>query len=191
MVSIIIPEAKLILASGSPQRATILKNHNIDFDIVPADIDEVIEQTQSTDDNVMRLATEKATAVQLVHPTRKILAADTVVEQNKTILCKAANVEQAREMIQNKSGSCERIVTGFCFLSPESFVAGSISSWVFYKKFSEEDVEKVIASKEWQGVSGALRIEGVAMSSLIEKTKGDYENIIGLPYFAISGLFEA
>ena len=52
---------KLILASGSPRRAEILRNAGFAFEVWPTNVDETRLPDEPAADYVLRLAREKAT----------------------------------------------------------------------------------------------------------------------------------
>lgn len=54
---------RLILASSSPRRIELLKQFGIEYEIIPSNIDESIDQSLSVEENVMQLAKKKAQEV--------------------------------------------------------------------------------------------------------------------------------
>jgi len=177
---------EIVLASTSPQRSAILKEYGFRFSVCPANIEEQLEQDLSPEKNAENLAIQKAQAILPQHG-KIILGADTIVVTKKgEILGKARDKEHAREMILQKCGSVEKVITGFCLISDEKEVSGYEVSEVHYTDFSDEKVNEILESDEWVGVAGALRIEGEKMNSIIKKITGDYQNIIGLPIGRIS-----
>lgn len=172
----------LILASSSPQRKAILREYGFRFHVVPANIDENINNGLSPEKNAENIAKRKAHKVLKKHPQDVVLAADTiVVSADENILGKAKNIQEAKKMLLEKSGKTEKIITGFCISAEEGEVSGFEISTVEYTKFPESVVEKILKSGEWKDVAGALHIEGKHMQHIIHKTHGDYQNIIGLP----------
>src|SRR5260370_38063753 len=70
-------EAMLILASGSPRRAELLRNGGIDFEAQPADVAEVRREGQSAVESARGIASEKARPVAALRHGDVALAADT------------------------------------------------------------------------------------------------------------------
>src|SRR6185295_9642102 len=105
---------RLVLASGSPRRAQILKAVGWPFDKWPADIDETRRLRENPIKYVERLALEKASAVAAQQPTgesRLVLGADTVVLARQ-LLGKPVDEEDARRMLKLLSGRWHEVVTG-------------------------------------------------------------------------------
>lgn len=172
----------IVLASSSPQRVRLLLEHGFFFEIFPSDIEENIDPQKTPQENAECLAIQKAKAVFEKYPNSLVLSADTlVVSPSGAILGKPESREHAREMILEKKGKREQVITGFCLLSKEKQRSGAEISEVHYRDFSEDDLIKILNSEEWKEVSGALRIEGKAMKRILKGFSGDRENIIGLP----------
>jgi septum formation protein len=172
----------LVLASASPQRQAILREYGFRFITAPADIDESFPAGLAAASVAESLALQKAQKVAPLFPNAVILGADTVVvSADGRLLGKAVNADEAAEMLRQKAGRKETVITAYCLLSEQNQVLGHEISTVFYHAFGEPEISRVIASGEWREVAGALRVEGPVMRGLIQKTEGDYHNIIGLP----------
>src|SRR5436189_5180016 len=110
---------KLVLASASPRRLDLLRQIGIVPDqIEPADIDETPRRGELPAGHVVRLAEEKARAVQPRHPDAFILAADTVVACGRRILPKAEDEATARACLTLLSGRRHRVYGGVALVTP-------------------------------------------------------------------------
>jgi len=69
----------IVLASQSPRRADLLRNANIEFEVVPAHVPEEHRVGESAEAYVQRLARDKALAVLKARPEAVVLGADTTV----------------------------------------------------------------------------------------------------------------
>jgi len=180
---------KILLASGSPQRSSILKEYGFDFEVFPADIVEIIRPDEDAEKNAERLAREKAQSIFERFSDSIVLGADTIcVSPSGEILTKAQSEQEAKKMIRARSGKSEKVITGWAICSPNGSVSGSEISEVFYHEIDESLCEEILQSKEWRGVAGALRIEGQKMKKMIAGYHGDYNNIIGLPVGKIADI---
>src|SRR5712672_177849 len=107
----------LVLASASPRRLDLLRQIGIVPDHVePAAIDEAPQPGELPPGHVVRLAREKAVAVQPRHPGAFILAADTVVACGRRILPKAEDVATARACLTLLSGRRHRVYGGVALM---------------------------------------------------------------------------
>ena len=104
---------RLILASKSPRRSELLKQVGLDFDIIPSRVMEDFIQGESPQGHVIRLADAKALDVGSRYPDRWVIAADTIVYINGSILGKPGNPKEAMEMLRSLSGREHWVLTGF------------------------------------------------------------------------------
>jgi septum formation protein len=171
---------KIILASNSPRRKELLKAHNIEFDVIPSDISEVLNPNLSPVENVMELAKQKAEDVfNKTHKTA-ILAADTIVVYGNQILGKPVDEEDAFRMLRLLSGKTHQVITGVAFISTKGLETSYDVSNVTFKEISEEDILEYIKTKEPMDKAGSYAIQGIG-SKFVESYDGEFDNIVGLP----------
>src|SRR5213592_3892371 len=80
------PRPVLRLASASPRRRQLLELIGVPHIVTPADIDETPEPREDGAIYVRRLAADKASTVRKLHGDLPVLAADTTVVVEDTIL---------------------------------------------------------------------------------------------------------
>src|SRR5438045_4837857 len=180
---------KLVLASASPRRLDLLRQIGIVPDqIEPADIDETPRRAELPAGHVVRLAEEKARAVQPRHPDAFMLAADTVVACGRRILPKAEDEAAARACLALLSGRRHRVYGGVALLTPGGDLAiRRVVSQVAFKRLSDEELAAYLASGEWHGKAGSYAIQGHA-AALIPWIAGSYSNVVGLPLYETAQL---
>ena len=180
---------KLVLASASPRRLDLLRQIGIEPDAIePADIDEVPRRGELPAAHVVRLAEEKARAVQPRHADAFILAADTVVACGRRILPKAEDETTARACLALLSGRRHRVYGGVALLTPSGGLAiRRVVSQVGFKRLNDDEMAAYLASGEWQGKAGAYAIQGRA-AALISWVAGSYSNVVGLPLYETAQL---
>ena len=182
---------ELILASSSPIRAQILRDLGFAFTVLRPEIDEDAIAIDDVHALVRRLAELKAEKVFATSAAAVILAADTLVEApDGRILSKPRDEAEARANMRARSGSSECVITGICVLSAKGKSVMHQSSTIHYEDFSTQLQDEVIASGEWRGVCGGLRIEGLVGGG-IRSIDGSYSNIQGLPAETVAPLLAA
>jgi septum formation protein len=181
---------KLVLASGSPRRLSLINQAGIEPDALqPADIDEIPKKGELPRACANRLARAKAeaalAAVRIDEQLRGsfIIAADTVVAVGRRILPKAELLDEAAQCLRLLSGRNHRVHTAVCLVTPqESFRQRLVETRVRFKRLSEQDIEAYLASGEWRGKAGGYAAQGLA-GSFIVKIVGSYTNVVGLPLY--------
>lgn len=174
----------LILASASPRRAELLKTNGFDFAIDPPHIDEKLKNNEPFQKHVKRLALEKGFTVAQKYTSQKniILAADTVVVLENEILGKPKDENEAKQMLKKLSNKTHQVLTAWIVIqSPNKILKQKTeSTFITFKKLSENEIVNYLALKEYQGKAGAYAIQGQAVDFVI-KIKGSFSNVIGLP----------
>jgi len=187
---LMVGRTKLILASGSPRRLSLINQVGITPDhLLPADIDEIPLKGELPRACANRLARVKAETA-LAHVRRDeelkgsyILAADTVVAVGRRILPKAELVDEANQCLRLLSGRNHKVYTAVCLVTPkEGFRQRMVETRVRFKRLSEEDLDTYLASGQWRGKAGGYAAQGIA-GSFIVKLVGSYTNVVGLPLY--------
>ena len=187
---LMVGRSKLILASGSPRRLSLINQVGITPDhLLPADIDEIPLKGELPRACANRLARVKAETA-LAHVRRDeelkgsyILAADTVVAVGRRILPKAELVDEASQCLRLLSGRNHKVYTGICLVTPkEGFRQRMVETRVRFKRLSEQDLDTYLASGQWRGKAGGYAAQGIA-GSFIVKLVGSYTNVVGLPLY--------
>jgi septum formation protein len=189
---------KLVLASGSPRRLTLLAQAGIEPDgLRPASIEETPSKGEMPRSLVSRLARAKAESARDQIANDKdladayVLAADTIVAVGRRILVKPRFVEEAMAALQLLSGRNHRVVTGLCMIMPDDRVRLKIvETRVRFKRLSKEEMEAYVGSREWRGKAGGYAIQGVA-GCFVQKLVGSYTNVVGLPLTEVVGMLAA
>jgi septum formation protein len=179
---------KLVLASASPRRLTLLAQVGVEPDALrPASVDEEPRKGEMPRSVVTRLARAKAEAARDQIANDKdiadgyVLAADTIVAVGRRILVKPRFVEEALASLQLLSGRNHRVLTALCLITPDDRVRLKIvDTRVRFKRLSKEEMEAYIASREWRGKAGGYAIQGLA-GCFVQKLVGSYTNVVGLP----------
>jgi septum formation protein len=186
---------KLVLASGSPRRLSLINQAGIEPDTLrPADIDETPLRGELPRVCANRLARAKAeTALAGIGADDDaygayVLAADTVVAVGRRILPKAELVNEAAQCLQLLSGRNHRVYTALCLVTPKrKFRQRVVETRVRFKRLSTLDIESYLGSCEWRGKAGAYAAQGLA-GTFIVKLVGSYTNVVGLPLYETMAL---
>ncbi len=176
---------KLILASGSPRRAEILRFVGWEFEKNVADVDEKEFFGEKPEDYVQRLAMAKAETVAANYENALILGADTIVVINTQIVGKPKDLDDARRMLKLLSGRWHEVFTGVALVKKEEkitpkSVADLQKTRVKFAELSAAEIRLLIEKGEPLDKAGAYAVQAQA-ALFIEEIQGDYWNVVGLP----------
>ncbi|MEL7058945.1 MAG: Maf family protein [Acidobacteriota bacterium] len=172
---------RLVLASASPRRRALLEGLGYEPTIRPADIDETPRQGEAAEAYALRLAVEKAHAVD-VAADEVVLAADTVVALGEDLLGKPADVDDAARMLRRLSGASHRVVTGVAVRLPAiDLEAADVEvTGVEIAPLDARTIAWYVASGEPLDKAGAYAIQGLG-ALFVRRIDGNYSNVVGLP----------
>lgn len=169
------------LCSQSESRALILRNAGINFVQSPVDFDEELIIADSPKNFVYQATVGKYHAALKAYDYREmpLLVSDTVVTSQGKILRKAKSLSDAREILQTQSGSVTSIVTCMIYKSDKLELIDISSTDYLFDPFDEADLERYLASGEWQGKAGGCMVEGFC-KPYIREVKGYESCAMGL-----------
>ena len=173
---------KLILASASPRRKSLLQELGLDFKIIESQVEEKPVAGESPQDFVMRAACDKAGDVARENVASWILGADTVVVHGGRILGKPGDAEEALSVLQTLAGQKHLVHTGFCLMNGKDDVLISrvVTTEAWFYPFSRDIAAAYVATGEPLDKAGAYGIQGSG-GFLVERINGSYSNVVGLP----------
>lgn len=174
---------RLVLASASPRRRELLTQIGLQFDVIPAHIDETRRVSEAPPTYVQRLALEKAQAIHALHPGVFVLGADTTVEIDGHALEKPADRTDAERMLRALLGRVHHVHTGIALLSQHGQRTHLETTSVVFDPIAEADLQRYLDSGEPYDKAGAYGIQGYA-ARWIPRIDGDYFNVMGLPLAA-------
>lgn len=179
----------IILASSSPRRLALLNQIGVVCRVEPAEIDEAAIVNEPADRYVLRLAKEKSTAIYQSGTTIPVLAADTCISLNGSILGKPKDYDEAFSMLTRLSGVQHQVITAVCVRAEHGAFTVLCRTSVHLRKLSSMQIRAYCDSGEPLGKAGSYAIQGLG-AVLVESLNGSYSNVVGLPLFETSQLLE-
>lgn len=171
---------RLVLASGSPRRAEILRNLGVHFDVAPSPEAEPTAEGSPTE-AVLGLAEFKARQVARLHPDAVVIGADTVIDLDGAILGKPRGEADALQMLRLLNGRTHLVWTGVAVLAPDGRLASGVeSSKVHFTQLPDEVLLQYVRSGEPLDKAGSYGIQGRG-ALLVAQVEGSYHNVVGLP----------
>ncbi len=173
----------IILASQSPRRKELLELMGLEFQIQIADIDETMDSSLPPSQEVARVSTRKARAVDAGEDDL-VIAADTIVVCEGKILGKPHSGEEAARMLRLLSGREHQVMTGFTVRRGSQIHSHTEISTIRFRPLLEEEISAYVQSGEPMDKAGAYGIQGKA-ALFVSGLEGDYYNVMGLPVCAL------
>ncbi len=179
-------DSTLILASGSPRRQQLLKELGYRFEIRLKEVDETVLESVPTEKIAEYLSIKKAAAYQKELTENEVLiTADTTVVLNHQLLNKPTDRKEAISMLTALSGQKHQVISGVCLSSKNKQVSFSVSTHVFFKELSIQEIEHYIDTYQPFDKAGAYGIQEWIGHVGIQRIEGSYFNVVGLPTFEL------
>ncbi len=188
---------RLILASASPRRKTLLEGLGLTFEVVPSGVPEdggagsALERAPAL---ALAKAREVAARLTIPHsafriPQCLVLAADTIVECGGKNLGKPADAAEARAMLRGLSGRTHQVVTGVALVDAATGRAetGAAVTDVTIRRLTDAEIAAYVETGEPYGKAGAYAIQGLG-GLFVEGIRGSHSNVIGLPVTLVQDL---
>jgi septum formation protein len=174
--------AHIVLASASPRRLRLLREHGYDVDVSPAHVEELYPKHLTVGEITLLNAKRKADAIAPSRPDSTVLAADTLVAVDDRILGKPRDLDDAVEMLRLLSGRAHEVFSGVwithaaraqtrCFIEV---------SRVCFRELTSSEIRRYIMLINPLDKAGAYAAQDDEMG-VIESIEGSRTNVIGLP----------
>ena len=172
----------LILASASPRRAELLRQLNLDFQIVPSAATEIFDGQLSPWELCQLNAHRKARVVAKKHPDALVLGADTLVFLDEEIMGKPANLADAKRMLTQLQGRTHQVVTGISLIHLRAHRERTIavSTDVTFRPLTDGQIEDYLVKVNPLDKAGAYAIQEHG-EMIVAEIFGSYSNVVGLP----------
>lgn len=172
---------KLILASISPQKKSLLNKLGLVFTVKAAEIDESPTKDEKPEAYVRRMALEKATTVSKENPDSMVIAHDVVVSLDDKMVGKPESSQDIAKALKKLSGKQHEVISAVVIMQKgEASYQGVQKTKIKFKKLDKSQIEEYSKTEEPIGKSGGYAIQGDG-AQFVESIEGSYFNVVGLP----------
>ena len=180
---------KIVLASKSEIRKSILNKNNFECTVVPSNVDEdrVKDSLLAVGANPTlvskNLAELKSIKVSSKYLDQMVLGADSVISLNNELINKPKTREEALKILKKLNGSLHYLITSVCISKNGAMIWNfTDQSELTMKKLSNDELESYLEKIETETLLayGVYQIEAGGLE-LFETIKGDRDSIMGLP----------
>jgi len=179
----------IILASKSGVRKMILEKNNINFKVVPSNVDEdqAKESLESAGaDSLLiskNLAELKSIKVSKSYPETLVLGADSVVSLNDKIINKPKDRVEAFNILKKLNNTVHYLISSVCISVNGAMIWNfSDKSELKMKNLNDSQMQNYLSKIQTDTLTnyGVYQIEAKGLE-LFEYIKGDKNSIMGLP----------
>jgi septum formation protein len=188
-------QPRIYLCSKSPRRCELLKQIEVNFEILwlrsdPSrdfSVSEAPQMNENALDYVQRVCQLKAHAGWDVLSSRNlspfpVLAADTTVSLDDQIIGKPRDNAHAAEILHTLSGRQHQVLTAVALCFEDRFDMLTSSTTVTFAKLDDERIQRYLLGNEVLDKAGSYGIQGYA-GAFVERIEGSYTGVMGLPLF--------
>ncbi len=185
--------SRLILASGSPTRQSLLRDAGVCFEAVPAEIDEdgtrdsLIEQGMGAEEIAVELAKRKASDVAATNSDAVVLGCDQVLKLDGQILAKPKDRENAVRQLGLMNGRSHRLYSAAVIIENRHLCWRFTGDVALHMRRSSDEFLEAYVDRNWPGIGevvGCYKIEEEGIR-LFDGIGGDYFAIMGLPLLEV------
>ena len=177
------PQARplLVLASASPRRRALLREHGFTFEVVvPRGVEEIAPAHLSPGETVLANARAKASAVARERRDAIVLGVDTEVVFEGRVLGKPADMAAAFAMLSRLNGRTHEVYSGV-WIAGQGRERGFIEiTRVHFHRRSDGELRRYLARIGPLDKAGAYAAQE-DHGEMIARVEGSFSNVIGLP----------
>jgi septum formation protein len=177
-------QRRLVLASASPARLSLLRQAGVTPEVVVSEVDESTVRAPRVAEQVALLAAAKAAAVAKQENDALVIGADSLLEFSGKPLGKPADAAEARERWQRMSGRSGILHTGQALFDVQEGAVVSrdiavASTVVYFASPTPQELEAYLATGEPLAVAGAFTLDGLG-APFVRRVEGDPAAVVGL-----------
>ncbi|MBC7455605.1 MAG: septum formation protein Maf [Massilia sp.] len=188
------PAPRLILASGSPYRRSLLERLGLPFEVMAPDIDEAAMPGELPQATALRLARDKAAAIAARAAGSIVIGSDQVATLDGEQIGKPGNHARALAQLQKMRGREVLFHTALCVWDARaSALTGpaqleNIQTRVTFRHLSDAELDAYLRIEQPYDCAGSAKNEGLGIALLARIDSCDPTALTGLPMIALTGM---
>ena len=172
----------VILASASPRRSQLLASMDIEFEVVPSHVEELIDGYDFIPELCEANARIKAEPIADMHPECLVIAADTMVYLEDTLYGKPTDIDDAHRMLTRLQGRTHQVTTGVSLIYHNEEISKSFSviTNVTFLSLDAGQISEYLAKIDPLDKAGGYAIQE-HKQMIAKRVSGSVSNVVGLP----------
>ena len=184
---------RLILASGSAYRRTLLERLGLPFDVSVPDIDEQAAPGEAPQETALRLAGEKARTVARRSPGTLIIGSDQVATLDGQQIGKPVTHARALAQLQRMRGRQVVFHTALCLHDGRTGATVSeqfanVQTIVTFHTLDDAALDAYLKIEQPYDCAGSAKNEGLGIALIASCESTDPTALTGLPLIALCGM---
>jgi septum formation protein len=184
---------RFILASASSSRARLLRAAGVEFEIVPAAVDESVLKRASVADGhdaatmALRLAAEKARSVAELHPDTVVLGADQILMFDGEAVSKCRDAREAFGLLRRLRGRTHELAAAAVLAANGAEIWNHVDICrMTMRNYSDAFLSMYVSRADGALLHsvGCYEFESLGVQ-LFDRVEGDFFSILGLPLLPV------
>lgn len=185
-------QPRLVLASSSTYRQTLLARLQLDFVVRSPDIDETQLAGEAPAQTALRLARQKAEAIALTEPETVIIGSDQVATLDGEQIGKPGNHSAALAQLKKMQGREVLFHTAVCLLDTRAgskqLQQATIDTTVKFRYLTDQELDAYLRIEQPYDCAGSAKNEGLGIALIESISSNDPTALTGLPLIALTGM---
>lgn len=186
---------RLILASSSPYRRSLLERLRIPFDVCVPDVDETPHPGETPADTALRLAQAKAHAVAAREAAEPVLVigSDQVATFDGLQIGKPGTHEKALQQLRAMRNRIVEFHSALCLFDSARGLAQTedVVTRVRFRDLPDAELDAYLRAETPYDVAGSAKSEGLGIALLDAIESDDPTALVGLPLIALTRMLRA
>lgn len=184
------PPRRLILASSSPYRRTLLERLRVPFEVVVPGIDEAPLPGETPAQTALRLAQAKAREVARSEPDALIIGSDQVATLDGLQIGKPGSHAAALAQLQLMRGRDVEFHSALCLYDGQTSTVqtADVITHVTFRDLPDAELDAYLHTEQPYDVAGSAKSEALGIALLSAIRSDDPTALVGLPLITLTGM---
>lgn len=161
------------------------------FEVRKGNADEIAPSHLNGNETAVFLALQKAEELKsTLQQNELLITSDTEVWKGSRRFGKPQDLDESKAMLRELSGASHQVISGVCLCDLKRTKSLSVTTNVFFKTLSEEEIEHYVSEYKPLDKAGAYGIQEWIGLVGIERIEGSYFNVVGLPVFELAEMLK-
>ena len=179
---------QIILGSGSSRRKELLEMTGIKFVVNSNPVNEDFPKSLKRKEIAEFIVSKKTEPFrEIVGKNEIIITADTLVWFKEKCWGKPNDKNDAKKMLKNFAGLSHEVITSVGFLTSKNFEILTEVTEVTYKDLNEKEINYYVDTVNPIDKAGSYGIQDWIGMIGVERIKGSYTSVLGLPVPQVTG----